>query len=66
MAEIHSTNPARINPDTAINMSDTVQFPPMKSLMPRSRAACMTGKFTGSRTMTAFSSILNVDAASIQ
>ena len=34
MAVIQSTTPARINPATAINMSDTVQLPPMKSLMP--------------------------------
>ena len=34
MAVIHSTRPARIRPHTAISMSETVQLPPMKSLMP--------------------------------
>ena len=66
MAEIHSTSPARSKPHTAISMSDTVQLPPMKSLMPRSRAVCITARFTGSSTMTALGVMRNVDAASIQ
>ena len=66
IAVIHSTTPARSRPPTAISISDTVQLPPMKSLTPCSRAACMTGRFTGSSTMTALFSIRRVDAASIQ
>ncbi len=66
MAEIHSTSPARSKPPTAINISDTVQLPPMKSLMPRCRAACITARFTGSSTMTEFVSMRSVEAASIQ
>ena len=66
MAVIQSTAPARSKPPTAMSMSDTVQLPPMKSFTPRSRAACITGKFTGSKTMTAFSRMRRLDAASIQ
>ena len=35
-------------------------------VIPRSRAACMTGRFTGSRQMTASGSMRRVEAASIQ
>ena len=66
MAVIHSTRPARIRPPTAITISDTVQLPPMKSLMPCSRAACITARFTGSNTMTAFFCMRRLEAASIQ
>ena len=66
MAVIHSTAPARIKPETAMSISDTVQLPPIQSLQRRSRAACMTGRFTGSSTMTALFSIRSVEAASIQ
>ena len=66
MALIQSTSPRRIRPDTAISISDTVQLPPMKSLMPPARAACITARLTGSRTMTDVGAIRKVDAASIQ
>jgi hypothetical protein len=66
MALIHSTRPRCISPQTAISISDTVQLPPMKSLSPWSRAARITGRLTGSRTITDESAILKVDAASIQ
>ena len=66
MAVIHSTSPARSNPQTAMSMSETVQLPPMKSFTPRACAARMTARFTGSRTITAESAMRSVDAASIQ
>ncbi len=47
-------------------MSETVQLPPMKSLIPRACALRMTSKFTGSRTITAESAMRSVEAASIQ
>jgi hypothetical protein len=63
---IHSTRPARISPPTAISMSDTVQLPPIQSVTPAASARCITGKFTGSRTITAPGSSRKVEAASIQ
>ena len=44
----------------------TVQLPPMKSVTPASSASSITPRFTGSSTITAWSFIRSVDAASIQ
>ena len=66
MAVIHSTASARSRPPIAMSISDTVQLPPMKSLTPPPRAACITARFTGSSTMTASSRMRRVEAASIQ
>ena len=44
----------------------TVQLPPMKLLTPLASASSMTGRFTGSSTITASSAIRSVEAASIQ
>jgi hypothetical protein len=44
----------------------TVQLPPMKSRTPPASAASMTGRFTGSRMITASSRMRSAEAASIQ
>ena len=66
MLVIHSTRPALYSAPTPINMQLTVQLPPIQFRPPLRSADWMTGKFTGSRMMTASACIRKVDAASIQ
>ena len=47
-------------------MQETVQLPPMKSLVPLARPLSMTSRLIGSSTMIESSFIRRVDAASIQ
>ena len=66
MEVAHSTSPLRNSPPRPMSMHETVQLPPTKSFTPRSRAASMTSRLTGSSTITASSSMRSVEAASIQ
>ena len=69
MLVIHSTKPALYSAPTPISMQLTVQLPPIQlPPLPRksTSAFLMTGKFTGSRIITASSFMRRVDAASIQ
>ena len=47
-------------------MHETVQLPPMKSLVPLARPLSMTSRLIGSSTMIESSFIRSVEAASIQ
>jgi hypothetical protein len=66
MALTHSTRSARSRPSIAMSIRLTVQLPPMKSFTPAASARSMTGRFTGSSTMTALFSMRSAEAASIQ
>jgi hypothetical protein len=63
---IHSTSPALNSAPTPISMQLTVQFPPIQLRPPWASAFLITGRFTGSSTMTASSCMRNDEAASIQ
>ncbi len=63
---IHSTSPALYSAPTPISMQLTVQLPPIQSRPPRASARSISGRLTGSRTMTASSFMRSVLAASIQ
>jgi hypothetical protein len=66
MLLIHSTRPALYSAPTPISMQLTVQLPPIQFLPPLPSAFLITGRLTGSRTMTASSFMRSVEAASIQ
>jgi hypothetical protein len=66
MVLIHSTRPALYSAPTPISMQLTVQLPPIQLRPPLDSAFLMTGRFTGSSTMTASSFMRSVEAASIQ
>ena len=63
---IHSTSPALYSAPTPISMQLTVQLPPIQLRPPAASAFWITGRFTGSSTITASSCMRSVDAASIQ
>ena len=63
---IHSTSPALYSAPTPISMQLTVQLPPIQLRPPLASAFLMTGRLTGSSTMTASSFMRSVEAASIQ
>ncbi len=66
MVFIQSTQPALNSAPTPISMQLTVQLPPIQFSPPLARAFWMTGRFTGSRMITASLFMRNVEAASIQ